>query len=575
MGNYRNFKTVIYIPAGVAAGLTREKLESDYGFISRYMKIDKVYLETFRYITVPRDQYLMVKEFLEDKGVEVAGGITYVYHSDVPDGRDRLFDTMCYTDRDMRDRVRKVAEYTAGLVDEIILDDFFFTNCTCPSCIAAKGGRSWPEFRKALMCDVSENLVIGPARNVNPNVRITIKYPNWRESFYRTGYVPGEERKLFDMIYTGTETRSPSFTDQRLPEYLSYSLMRWIENVWPEHNGGGWLDTYGCWSTDRYLEQVYLTAFARPREIMFFNWFDLVDNRFTCPLGFVLDDLDRILSEVGAPVGVPAYIPIDSHGEDHVEMRLGMLGIPIEMTPVFPEDSDLILLTEASLCDRNVMGRLKEYVEGGGTCVVTSGFVANADPVLWDELSEVTVTGRRIGVTRYMNTDSDSGFIGNRVPVLFPGISHANNASWALVNGGDGDWHCPLFIKSPYGKGRIFVLAIPDNPQDLQKIPPEVFDPVKRKMNIGGLFVTAEDTSMFQYDDGRIVLLRYVKGNIHPVKAVVHSLRKAWCLKDTKTGKEYFFEVRNVMSGLERMEEYITEVTLEPGIPAVYEVCSE
>ena len=248
MSNYKNFKTVVYIPAGIAVRMTPEKLESDYNFIRRYLKIDKVYLETFRDVTVSPEQYLMIKHWLEGKGIEVAGGITTVNRVGQPDDRDRLFGTMCYTDPGMRTLVKEIAEYTAGLADEIILDDFFFTNCTCPSCIAAKGDKTWPEFRKELMLDVSENLIIGPARKVNPNVRITIKYPNWQESFYRTGYVPGEQRKLFDMIYTGTETRHPRYTDQRLPEYLSYALMRWVENVWPEHNGGGWIDTFSCWS---------------------------------------------------------------------------------------------------------------------------------------------------------------------------------------------------------------------------------------------------------------------------------------------------------------------------------------
>ena len=200
MSNYENFRTAVYIPAGLAIAMTKEKLESDYAFISRYLKIDKVYLETFRDVTVPPEQYLMIKKWLEDKGIEVAGGITTVNRVNLPDDRDRLFGTMCYTDESMRTLVKEISEYTAGMTDEIILDDFFFTNCTCPSCIRAKGDKNWPEFRKELMLDVSENLIIGPARKVNPNVRITVKYPNWQESFYRTGYVPAEQRELFDMI---------------------------------------------------------------------------------------------------------------------------------------------------------------------------------------------------------------------------------------------------------------------------------------------------------------------------------------------------------------------------------------
>jgi hypothetical protein len=572
MSNYKNFKTVVYIPAGIAVRMTPEKLESDYNFISRYLKIDKVYLETFRDVTVSPEQYLMIKRWLEGKGIEVAGGITTVNRVGQPDDRDRLFGTMCYTDPAMRTLVKEIAEYTAGLADEIILDDFFFTNCTCPSCIAAKGDKTWPEFRKELMLDVSENLIIGPARKVNPNVRITIKYPNWQESFYRTGYVPGEQRKLFDMIYTGTETRHPRYTDQRLPEYLSYALMRWVENVWPEHNGGGWIDTFSCWSTDRYLEQILLTALARPKEIMFFMWDLLVDNRFTCPAGYILEQADEILSAAGKPAGIPVYIPIDSHGEDHLAMRLGMQGIPVEMTPDFPSGSGLVILTEASLCDKDVMDKLREFVKDGGTAAVSSGFVRNCDKDAWDELSDVEVTGSKISVTRYQITDSESGFIEGQAPCLFPEINHANNASWSLLNGGDGDYHCPLFIKSPYGKGRIYTLAVPDDPQDIARIPQDAFRQIKKVLNTGGIYTEGKNVSLFRFDDGTIVIYKYVKEDNHAACVTVHSMREASCLRDKKTGKEYAFTKKDEVFDLKMQADYSTEVLIEPGIPMVFEV---
>ena len=97
-----------------------------------------------------------------------------------------------------------------------------------------------------------------------------IKYPNWRESFHFTGYLPGVQDTIFDATYIGTETRSPAYTDQHLPEYLSYSLVRFLENAWPGRCGGGWFDTYQCWSADRYIEQAYLTAFAKAKELMHF-----------------------------------------------------------------------------------------------------------------------------------------------------------------------------------------------------------------------------------------------------------------------------------------------------------------
>ena len=33
-------------------------------------------------------------------------------------------------------------------------------------------------------------------------------------------------------------------TDQHLPRYLSYSLMTYMEAMWPGHNDGGWFVLY-------------------------------------------------------------------------------------------------------------------------------------------------------------------------------------------------------------------------------------------------------------------------------------------------------------------------------------------
>ncbi len=42
--HYRNFKTVVYIPAWNALRMTKEKLEADYEFIEKYIGLDKIYL---------------------------------------------------------------------------------------------------------------------------------------------------------------------------------------------------------------------------------------------------------------------------------------------------------------------------------------------------------------------------------------------------------------------------------------------------------------------------------------------------------------------------------------------------
>ncbi len=567
--HYKHFRTVVYIPAHAAASLTNEKLKEDYDFLEKYIGLDKVYLETHRTdCDVEKEQILKIKGFLEEKGVEVSGGITTTVgdFEGAEGGKRRLFETFCYTDPAMREKIRKISEYTAGLFDEVILDDFYFTNCSCERCIREKGDRDWVTFRRELMKDVSENLIVKPAKAVNPKVKMVIKYPNWRESFHFAGYIPEVQDQIFDATYIGTETRSPAYTDQHLPEYLSYSLVRFMENAWPGRCGGGWFDPYQCWSSDRYMEQAYLTAFAKAKELMHFQWSDIVDNPFVCAMGLQLTKIDRMMEGTGKPTGIPVYIPHASSGENHLEMRLGMLGLPMEPTPVFPENADKILLTETAFGDPDIVEKLTRFVYEGKDAVITTGFFKRAGEALRKAgLTEAYLSGNRYAVTRYHITGDQAGYIEHREPILFPEIVHGNNDSWSLLNGGDGDLHASLFLRSTYGKGRLFLFAVPDNAADLYRMPKAAMDVIKRALS-EDTYASGKDFSMFTYDDGSKILYRYVKNDLHSAHVTLHTTKKTGALVDMITGEKYPVHPVTIFEDFERREEYTADVVLHPGI---------
>jgi hypothetical protein len=569
--HYKNFETVVYIPSWVGISLTREQLEKDYDFLEKYIGLDKVYLESHRgACDLDREQLIMIKSFLESKGVMVSGGITTIIErtEGFEADRSRLFNTLCYTDPRVRDRLKEICEFAAGFFDEIILDDFYFTSCTCERCIKAKGDRDWAVFRRELMREVSKTLVVEPAKSVNPRVKMVIKYPNWRESYHFTGYGPEMQQDIFDATYIGTETRSPAYADQHLPEYLSYSLVRFLENAWPGRCGGGWFDTYQCWSIDRYLEQAYLTAFAGAKEIMHFQWSDLIDNPFSCALGLQLKKIDEMLSDTGEPYGIPVYIPHASCGENHLEMRLGMLGIPIEPTPVFPGNEKRILLTETSLGDWDIIDKLADFVRKGGDAIVTTGFLGGAGDMLNEAgLSECRLTGRKYGVTRYHITGDDAGYTDHCEPILFPEIMHGNNSSWSLLNGGDGDLHTSLLLRRSYGKGRLYVMAVPDNAADLYRLPEEVTDVYKRILtrSENDTYVSGRNISMFAYGDGSMILYRYVKDDLRPGHVTFHSRQRVNSLRDVTRGISVPVHEVRFAEDFEPVTEYVADVILESG----------
>jgi len=212
-GNYTNFSVAVYIPINVVQSFDQpQKLQADWDCIHRQLKVDKVYIE------VQRDRRLLsdeqaerVKKFFLDHGVQVAGGMA------LSDGNiGGQFQSFCYTDPQDRAFIKSAAELAARHFDEVIQDDFFFVSRKNDSDIAAKGEKTWTQFRLELMADAAENLLVKPAKAVNPKVKMVIKFPNWYEHFQGSGYDLKREPAIFDGIYTGTETRDPVITDQHL-----------------------------------------------------------------------------------------------------------------------------------------------------------------------------------------------------------------------------------------------------------------------------------------------------------------------------------------------------------------------
>ena len=538
MSNYRNFTLATYFVAQAAARITREELEAQLAFMERHLRLDKVYLEPWRGEQASHEQIEMCREVFQRHGIEVEGGLTTIIPT--PEGakpKQRLFDTFCYNDPAMRAKLREVSAFIGGHFDAFIIDDFFFTNCACADCVRQRDAfnrahgiadGSWQAYRLDLLRRVSIEDIIGPAKAANPNCKITIKYPNWAESYQETGYNPAEQRKLFDMLYTGTETRDPVTTDQHLPRYLSYSLMTYFENMWPGHNGGGWFDPYDTHITEHYLEQAYLTAFSKPKELMLFCFQSMVDNMYTPALGFQLDKLDALLDHAGAPAGIACYLPDDCQGEDNVQDFLGMVGLPIVCTPCFPEDAEQILLTRSSACDPAVVDKLEAWLKRtGGDALVTTGFLAATADRGVNRLTSIRLRGRTVSADRYRVEEAGRQNrcvypTGDR-PVTLPVAEFRNNATWAVVKAAHGEESYGMLLRDPYCDGRLWTLAIPDAFPDLYHIPAEALSRIRQAVPVRGVWLEGPARiSLFVYDNDAFVVYPYVMEGVQRTVVRLH-----------------------------------------------------
>jgi hypothetical protein len=550
-GNYQNFGVAVYIPVRVVNTFADPKiLQSQWDAISSQVKVDKVYIEVQRDGMLATDKLLEdVKQFFVGRGVRVAAGSAFT------GAEAEQFRSFSYTDPADRDFVKKSSELAARHFDEFILDDFFFVNSKTDSDIAAKGDRSWTDFRLSLMDEAGSTLVVKAAKDVNPKIKVVIKFPNWYEHFQGLGFDLDKEPKIFDGIYTGTETRDPVITDQFLQQYESYQIIRFFENIKPGGNGGGWVDTYGVRYVDRYAEQLWDTMFAKAREITLFMWDDIAqkaeagdrkawenlptgldfnamagsyhpsgDGAPSAPswatvAGVALRQADAVVGKLGNPIGIASYKPYQSTGEDFLHNYIGMIGIPIDLHPEFPASAKLVLLTEAAKFDPDIVAKIKKQLEDGKSVVITSGLLRALKGKGIESICETEVTDNKVLAHEFSygfgaGDRSDLGADERRPGILFPEVRFLTNDAWGLVSAVENGNGYPIMLMDKYSKGVLFVWTIPDNFRNLYALPAGVTGAIK-DIVMRDFFVRIDGSSqvsLFAYDNGTFVIESFLPG---------------------------------------------------------------
>jgi hypothetical protein len=574
-GKYKNFRTAIYVVVNATKELSEpQKFNAQFDRMQRQLKFDKVYVEVYRnHIFASDAEIEATKKAFEARGIQVSGGITLAAGD-----KKGQFGTFDYEDPADRAECQKASELAAKHFNEVILDDFFFYTSKSDADIAAKGERSWSEYRLAKMREAAKNLVLDPAHRVNAAAKIVIKYPNWYEHFQGLGYDLDQEAQLFDGIYTGTETRDPMLTDQLLQQYESYGIIRYFNNIRPNANGGGWVDTYSLGYVDRYAEQLWDTLFAKAPEITLFNWHDLIAANYPVDAGdrkawekrptsfnweamargykpadksdhlgwgrvagYSLEEVDKVLGDLGKPIGIPSYKPYQSDGEDFLQHYLGNIGIPIEMTSKFPEGAKLVLLTEEAKYDPDIIKKIDRQLKSGGNVVITCGFLRAMQAKGFKSIAEWELTGRVLAIHDFINGFGAGNGTSLNDPkiktpdILFPEVRFYTNDSWSIIRGVAGPKGNPLLLMNNYSKGTIYLLNVPENAADLYKLPQAALTQIKHYL-LADFPVTLDApdrVSLFAYDNGAIVLQSF-RDTPSTVNVVLPS--EFVKLRDLKTG---------------------------------------
>lgn len=537
-GEYEGFKVSIYTRAFEVVKMGDPHwLDSTWQVISSQLKVDKIYLETHRDLVIVPDETLeQAKKYFESKGLEVAGGITYTV------SEPNNFETFSYSNPEHRRKVQEIAEHTARHFDQFILDDFFFTSTKSDYDIEAKGTRSWTEYRLKVMTDAGRDLVLKPAKKVNPKVKVIIKYPNWYDHFQGLGFNLEAGPQLFDGIWTGTETRDPG-SAQHLQNYLSYNIIRYFNNLNPGHNGGGWIDCGGLnMSMDRYAEQLHLTALAKAPEVALFAYNQLLEIPFTMGprapwqgLGtswnydemaapfthydgtvsapttmariadVVLHQTDQLVPKLGKPVGIKSFKRFHSRGEAFLQNYLGMIGLPMDMYPTFATDQKIILLTAQAAGDPQLIEQIRKQLRSGGDVIITTGLLKLEQ----DRLADIVEL--QCGDLKALVNDFGRHGKSDR-ELLIPQVLYYTNDSWEVVSAGrplnGGVSGFPILHRALYGQGNLYVLTIPDDAGQLYDYPQGALREIRRVMSqdLDAYLDAPSKVSLFMYDNRTMVV---------------------------------------------------------------------
>jgi hypothetical protein len=349
--------------------------------------VTKVYLEAYgRGAYAEKKTIMKAKSRFLSAQLAVGSGVTTsgFGKNGVGDGWNGA---QCYTNSKTQQALQEIFEYAASLFDEIIIDDWFFTQCQCDECIKAKGNASWSQFYGTLLVDMSRERIMKPAHAINPKVRVIIKFPQWYDDFHLRGYEVAREPQLFDGIWCGTESRNYDYNGRGFEiGYNAFFNMRWLKTLGSV--GGGWFDADAT-TVNYFLEQARHTVLGGGKEIILWCYGRMQDktNHYGPFMGTPAADMTALSRELSGlaklavligdkPLkGVHLLKPPNSEPfeEEWVCSFLGDLGIPFVPASTIDEQAPAAVFPVQALKDTGFVDALQRMLIKGTPVVITDG----------------------------------------------------------------------------------------------------------------------------------------------------------------------------------------------------------
>lgn len=459
-----DFQLGIYITAQAVNNL----LDDDAGrreaiSIFRANGITKAYIEVYRGGLVV-DQSLLekVRDLFLKNGIEVVGGIATVPGGDFGVKQEGQLGWFNWQNPKTQNDLKEVIKMSAKVFDEFIVDDFLCTADTSDESKIAKGDKSWSQYRRDLLTRLSTEIFIEPAKKINPNITMIIKYPQWYDRFHLFGYELAREPQLFDKVYVGTETRG-QYTQRYgfVQPYEGFVNYRWIKDIVGNKIGAAWFDHGDC-DADDFIEQAYQSVLAGAKEITIFNYFDFINGHKAHHLIRTqfqqLADLAKSVA-INPIEGVASYKPInsDAGGDLYLMDFIGTLGIPLVPVHQYPSNATAILLPTQAAADKEILSKVEKSLSKGATIIFTTGFLANATN--GEKLAELAGVKYPININPFK---AEKIIVNNKSRPIKNGLDMESKlvltGSESILNAKVGSRSIPFFIKSKRNNSEVFTL---------------------------------------------------------------------------------------------------------------------
>lgn len=386
MKNKDDLKLSVYITAHtVERLLTTAEGRREAISLMRANGITKVYIEVYRSGLVVSPELLgQVTNYFEQNGFEVVGGIATVPGKDFGVKQEGQLGWFNWQNPKTQQDLKQVMLDAAPHFDTFIVDDFLCTGDTSLESKAAKGERNWSAYRRQLLTELATSIFIEPAKSVNPDIHMIIKYPQWYDRFHMFGYDVESGPKLFDEVWVGTETRG-QYTQRFgfVQPYEGFVNYQWIASIAGNKIGGAWFDHGDCDPQD-FIEQAYQSVLAGANELVIFNYGSFVNGHAGHHLLRVdFEKLARLAKalKTSPVVGIPAYKPphSDAGGDLYIMDIIGMFGIPLTPVSSYPQSSETFFLPTQAAEDPDIVARVLKSHGQGKRIIMTAGFLSAVD----------------------------------------------------------------------------------------------------------------------------------------------------------------------------------------------------